>query len=279
MLKIIADAGSNHNGDMNRILALIETAKRIGCDAVKFQYFRADKLYAEGFESNRADVKRKELSDKFVPAIRTLCDVTDIEFHVTPFHSEHVAFLASEAHELKVASYSLLDMKLIRACAESGLPTSISVGGGSTNETQNAIDAFQRKSMQRLTVYHCLPEYPAQLCPGNMELISNLKREDVTVGYSDHTRKLLAMQAAVAKGADALEFHLDIDGTGWEYGHGHCWLPNEAQTMIKSCRELHEMLYPSGPTAVLSYAEMRKWRNDPEDEARPVREYRDEIIP
>jgi sialic acid synthase SpsE len=239
-IRFIADAGGNHGGDMNRVSDLIDTAKSIGCDAIKFQYYEADKLYAPGFDKQHQAAAQTALPHAFVPAIRTLCQIVGIEFHITPFHSADVEWLSGYVSAFKIASYSILDLKLIEACVRTGKPLGISMGGASNKEIDAAFcKAVECRpdSPEWLNFYHCIPEYPAKLYSGMM---NNLQSPFLAgmIGeydaYSDHTRSRMVVLAAIAAGARTIEFHLDLeDGVGAESKYGHCWTPAEAHNRIR----------------------------------------------
>ena len=272
MVTFIADIGSNHNKSLDRIADLIMWTAKLGCKAAKFQYFTPAQLYAAEFGHLQANISNIILPPEFVPEIQVMCRKAGIEFHITPFHSDDVPWLSHYVDAFKIASYSILDLKLIEACARIGKPLSISTGGATDSESEKAwFVACQYLPYDKITQYHCVPEYPAKVRAGmmsNMRLIGD--------AYSDHTRDHIAILAAVASGATKIEFHLDLDDIiGAESRHGHCWPASLAEHMISLVRRFDSVLYDSEEEQ--DYTEMRKWRNDPDDEARPVKQYRKEL--
>ena len=108
MIKFIAEIGSNHNQGLERTLQLIECAKEIGGTSVKFQLFKADKLYHPSFKSRIKDLKKSELPESFLSGIRRCCDDLDIKLGITVFDLDAVDVAVEYADWLKVGSYELL---------------------------------------------------------------------------------------------------------------------------------------------------------------------------
>lgn len=277
MIKFIADIGSNHGQDWERTASLVRAAKAIGCQAVKFQLFAADRLFAPEFPANREGMRSRELPPDFVPRIAELCQAEGIEFHCTPFHIEAVAALAPHVDALKIASYSILDLKLIEACARTGKPVTLSAGNCTDAELQDAFLAA-RVVNHRVTVMHCAAVYPAPPSLCNVGKILAYRNKYHDVGWSDHSRSTAVVCAAVAMGARVVEFHLDLDGQGAEYGHGHCWLPSEASQMMAAAILAREAVFHADIKRIAeNAAAIARWRNDPDDEMRPLRAHRQEL--
>lgn len=273
MIKFVADVGANHNKDLNRTLALIATAKSCGCDAVKFQLFKAERLYAPEFSDKIEAVRTGELPMAFIPEITTRCRQLGIKFHCTPFDITGMFVLRSYVDAFKIASYSILDLKLIEAAAGQGLPIGISTGGATWEEMQAAYrQAALHLKHEAITMYYCIPIYPAPVYPRMMD-----KLTDICNAYSDHTRCTEAILAAIRRGATTVEFHLDLnDSKGTESQYGHCWTAEQARTMITSAHTFDMIL--NGQEEIIDYTEMRKWRADPADEMRPQKAYRKELV-
>lgn len=271
MLKFIADVGGNHNKSKERVVYLIQAAKWAGFDAVKFQLYEADKLYAPEFPEKRDAARKGELSLNFIPFIAEWCKKTEIEFHCTPFDVDAVFALRAYVDEFKIASYSAVDLKLIETCAGQGLPVSVSLGCTADEEKVAIIQAAV--SAESLCFYHCIPEYPADIKKLG---VPYFKSNQLLRGYSDHTREPAAIYAAVANGADRIEMHLDLDNMkGAESDYGHCWPVTMAAETIYTARKMAGVL--ANTTDKTECEKMRKWRNDPEDGMRPMKQYREEL--
>jgi N-acetylneuraminate synthase len=269
LLRFAADIGANHNRSMKRVESLIMAAKSIGCWAVKFQYFQAETLYAPGYIP--WGLEEKEMPLSFIPNIRKICNNVGIVFGCSVFHDEDVKKIAPHVDYLKVSSYEINKVSLIKRMADTGLPVHISTGMALTHEVNNALDAAQ--NCKDVVLYHCCAEYPAKEKHIHLRKLREYeqyeKEMDYDLGYSDHSVSIPVICGAVALGADYIEFHLDDDGNGWEFQSGHCYLPKYAKQMIGSATVTKQaMKFYSIPEV------NRKQRSDPIDGLRPFQEIR-----
>lgn len=264
-MKFIAELGSNHNQNKDRLLDLIKTAKHVGADAIKLQMF--DERLGNT-EEYKQILKARKLPQHFLSIAYHACKDLKMEFHCTPFHPDFVPMLDPFLDGFKIGSYELLWLDLIKACAETRRPIAISCGGGTLEEITNAYNAA-RWSLppEFISMYHCIPAYPAN--PDNMHIIHELQKEfpQSFIGYSDHTGDMKTLLTAVKLGAQEIEFHLDLnDGEGTEYVHGHCWRPNAIATAIKTCKE-----YKPFTLSHCDYIDtMRAGRTNPKDGRRGI---------
>lgn len=272
----IADIGSNHNGDINRAVALVLAAHNVGCSAVKIQYFRGLKLYSKEFPALREKMYQRELPDSFLPIIWRVCHENGMALHVTPFHSSHVSMLTDYADEFKIGSYEILNEKLIMACAVTRKPIAISCGLAFADEAREAFRAARHYSPQ-VFIYHCNSHYPAKPKECNLGLIKELRVWYTNVGWSDHTGSPSVIHRAVALGAKRIEFHLDLEYSGGnEAEHGHCWTPAAIKTVIDAVG-LGEIAEGKSPYYESHVEDIQMWRMDVEDEARPLKQYREAL--
>jgi N-acetylneuraminate synthase len=125
-------------------------------------------------------------------------------------------------------------------------------------------------------VLHCVSAYPTPPEEANLSAIATIRdATGVAVGWSDHTRSPAIVERAVHRwGAAAVEFHLDLDGTGAEYAAGHCWLPSEIAPVIARIREGERADGLGYKEPVPSELPDRDWRADPQDGLRPLRHMR-----
>ena len=159
----IAEVSSNHHGDIERCLEFVDTAKRIGCDAVKFQLFRIDTLFApEVLEASAVHRARREweLPVSYLKKIANRCKEKNIKFCCTPFDLESVEILKDIVDIYKVASYELLWMPLIRACAKTNKPLIISTGMATDKEVMKAVEVAKEGGCKDLKLLHCVSGYP-----------------------------------------------------------------------------------------------------------------------
>jgi N-acetylneuraminate synthase len=272
----VAEVSSNHHRDLERCLEFIRTAAKIGCDAVKFQLFRVRELFAP--EALRHDPKLLareawELPVAFLPNMARACREAGILFSCTPFYLEAVGDLSPFVDFYKIASYELMWDDLLKACAETGKPVVLSTGMATLPEVRHACLVLRGAGCQDLTLLHCVSAYPAKPEECNLAAIATLRDAcGCPVGWSDHSVEPGVMFRAVHRwGASMIEFHLDLEGQGAEFGAGHCWLPEAMRQVIRSVRAgfRAEGDGEVGPAA--SELEEREWRADPTDGLRPMR--------
>lgn len=246
-MKFIAEIGSNHNQDLRRCIDLIDTAAAIGCDGVKFQFFRIETLYApeilERSTKHRA-LKDRELPLEWLPFIKDRCKEKGLELGITPFAISDIDVIRPYVDFIKVASYELLWLDFLKAIGETRLPVVLSTGMATMREICAATKMFPRPDewelfeYYNLTLLHCVSGYPAPDSQANLSAIGELQEFlPFPVGYSDHTVSPAVIYRAVHRwDADMIEFHLDLDGKGAESGHGHCWLPDQIEPVIRNVR-------------------------------------------
>jgi len=275
----IAEASSNHRQDLSRALEFVDAAARCGCDAVKFQLFRIEELFAPEIlaksAKHRARVKW-ELPVAHLEPLARRARERGIQFSCTPFYLEAVKELEPYVAFYKIASYELLWHGLLEACAATGKPVIISTGMATMPEIKAAITTLKRAHCAEITALHCVSAYPAPPEEANLSAIAAIRDAvGVPIGWSDHTRSPAVIERAVHRwGAAAVEFHLDLDGRGDEYEAGHCWLPHEIAPVIARIREAEKADGRGFKEPVAAELSDREWRADPSDGLRPLRHIR-----
>jgi len=280
----IAEVSSNHSRDLGRALEFIDCAAAVGCDAVKFQLFRIDQLFApEILEKSEKHRRRKEweLPIEFLPHLAERCRERGIRFGCTPFYLAAVAELEDFVDFYKIASYELLWNDLLAACAATGRPVILSTGMATLEEVQAAVTVLRRHGCADPMLLHCTSAYPTPYRQANLAAIETLRSATgCGVGWSDHTLDPGVIQRAWHRwGAAAVEFHLDLDGSGDEYAAGHCWLPQQIAPVIEQVR--HGLAADGDGVKQPVAAEQpdRLWRADPADGLRPLRGVRAGFVP
>ncbi|MFC1866757.1 N-acetylneuraminate synthase family protein [Thermodesulfobacteriota bacterium] len=223
---IIAEAGLNHNGSLSIAKQLVDKAKETGCDAIKFQTFRAsDRIsnkvksvrYAEtiiGTEETLFEMfDRLAMSFEKQKELFAYAKKRDIEIFSTPFDIECVDFLESIGVGLyKIASMDLVNLPLIEYVAQKGKPIILSTGMSTLGQVEEAVEVVRQAGNPNLIILHCNSSYPAAPEEMNLKVMQTLKTAfNVPVGLSDHTFGLFVSHTAIALGADLIERHFTLD--------------------------------------------------------------------
>jgi sialic acid synthase SpsE len=275
----IAEASSNHARDLSRALAFVDAAADAGCDAVKFQLFKIDRMFAAEIlsKSEKHRARREwELPLAHLEPLAERCFQRGIQFSCTPFYLEAVEELRPFVNFYKIASYELLVAPLLEAAAKTGKPIVLSTGMATMDEIKSAAETLKRAGAKDITLLHCVSAYPTPPEEANLSAISAIRvATGCAVGWSDHTRKPSVIERAVHRwGASVVEFHLDLDGQGAEYAAGHCWLPEEIAPVIARIRESFAADGEGFKGPQPSELADREWRADPADGMRPLRHIR-----
>ncbi|MFT5144789.1 MAG: sialic acid synthase SpsE [Rhodothermales bacterium] len=272
--RFIAEVSSNHNGDLDRCLRFVDAAADMGCWGVKFQLFRVRELFAPEILA-RSEMHRAreawELPEAYLEPLSARARGRGLAFGLTPFHLAGVALAAPMVDFFKVASYELLCVELIEACAGTGKPLILSTGMATLPEVRAAVDAARRGGGRDLTLLHCVSSYPVAAEHCNLASIKTLRDAfDCEVGWSDHSVSAGVVRRAVNHwGASVVEFHLDLDGQGEEFSAGHCWLPS--QMAFDPSGEGDPRADGTGEKMPMpSELADREWRADPTDGLRPM---------
>ena len=275
----IAEASSNHGRDLDRAKAFVDAAADAGCDAVKFQLFKIDRMFAPEILAKSPKHRARaewELPLSHLAPLAEHCSARKIQFSCTPFYLEAVAELAPFVAFYKVASYELLVADLLKACAATGKPVVLSTGMATMEEITAAARVLREAGATDVTLLHCVSAYPTPASEANLSAIAVLREATgLPTGWSDHTRRPAVIERAVHHwGASAVEFHLDLDGKGAEYAAGHCWLPHEIAPVIARIRESFVADGDGFKGPQPSERADREWRADPSDGMRPLKHVR-----
>jgi len=251
---VIAEAGVNHNGDLELAKQLIDAAKAAGADAVKFQTFKADDLVtpaaaqAEYQEKNigRKEtqlemLKRLELHDSDYAVLKRHCDDVGIVFLSTPHSSlADIDLVARLCPAIKLASSDLTNLPFLRYAATKGLPLVISTGMSTLAEVREAVDAVH-PLQPNVVLLHCTSNYPCAPNEANLRAMTTMETAfGLPVGYSDHTLGTGVALAAVALGAVMIEKHFTLDRTLPGPDHAASLEPHELRVMMDGIAALVE---------------------------------------
>ncbi len=249
---IIAEAGVNHNGDINLAKKLIDIAKISGADAVKFQTFKASKLVSasaplakyqkENIKKGSTQLKmlkQLELDFKSFEILKKYADRKGIMFLSTPFDYESAQFLKKLGVPLfKISSGDLTNLPFLELIAKYKKPLILSTGMSTLLEVQEAV-AIITKFNKKLILLHCVSNYPASFKTVNLRVLQTLKEKtQLVIGYSDHTLGIEIPIASVAFGAKVIEKHFTLDKELKGPDHKASLNPEELKNMVKAIRHV-----------------------------------------
>ncbi len=189
----IAEASSNHGRDLSRAKSFVDAAADAGCDAVKFQLFKIDRMFAPEILAKSPKHRARaewELPLSHLAPLADHCRARNIQFSCTPFYLEAVVELAPFVDFYKVASYELLVDDLLKACARTGKPVVLSTGMATLDEIQAAARCLKNAGARDVTLLHCVSAYPTPAGEANLSAIETIRTATgLPVGWSDHTRR------------------------------------------------------------------------------------------
>ena len=280
----VAEVSSNHHRDLDRSLAFVETASRLGCAAVKFQLFTIDELFApEILAKSRTHRARSqwELPEAFLPGLAARSRDLGIQFACTPLSLRAVDVLQPHVDFYKIASYELSWTDLLRACARTGKPVVLATGMATLDEVVRAADTLREAGCADPLLLHCTSGYPTPVEQCNLAAIDTIRQATrARAGWSDHSVSPAVIYRAIHRWrAEMVEFHLDLDGTGAEFGAGHCWLPAQIGPVIETVRRGAAADGTGEKAPVAAEIADRVWRADPADGLRPTRAIRSTWTP
>ncbi len=250
---IIAEAGSNHNGDLDTALRLIDVAAEAQADAVKFQTFKAQRLYPRnagasdylGSSTPIFDIiEAMEMPVKWLPTLARHAHESDLAFISSLFHEEAVEQLEPFVDAYKIASYDLTHVPLLRAVGRAGKPVIFSTGAATLDEVRTASDQLQAAGCRELIALQCTAAYPAPPETANVRVVETLARElNLLSGLSDHTRDpTVAPMAAAALGAVVIEKHFTLSNQLPGPDHAFAVEPEELALLVQAVRRTEAVL-------------------------------------
>ncbi len=258
---IIAEAGVNHNGDIQLAKELIYAAKEAGADAVKFQTFKADTLVnktAEKAQYQKNNTKESstqyemlkslEISEEYHYILSELAISLNIEFMSTGFDEHSVDFLvALGVRRLKIPSGEVTNIPYLKHLAKTRLPLILSTGMCDLADVRLAIETirpFYGESLRdHLVLLHCTSNYPAAFKDVNLKAMQTLLYEfQLPVGYSDHTLGILVPSIAVGLGATVIEKHFTLNNKLVGPDHIASMMPEEFLQMVQAIRNVEILL-------------------------------------
>jgi N,N'-diacetyllegionaminate synthase len=244
---IIAEIGSNHNGEFDIACELIEKAKEAGANAVKFQTFKAKNHYSRKtpkislYEEDIYNlIEKLEIDRSWHSKLSKLSLSLGMDFMDSPCDFEAIELANSvDMDILKVASFDMVDVRLVREIAQTGRGVMLSTGMANLAEIQNAINICKSENNNNIILLQCTSLYPAPARLTNLKAMETYKKAfGCIVGYSDHTLGDHISCAAVANGAKVIEKHYTFDKNASGPDHQFAIEPNDLKAMIEKIREI-----------------------------------------
>ncbi|WP_122642474.1 N-acetylneuraminate synthase family protein [Luxibacter massiliensis] len=258
---IIAEIGSNHNGDINLAKKMIETAKECGADCVKFQSWSKDSIFSnEVYKNNyflrddyrnRTDYTLEEIVEEYSVSseehhiLKNYCDKLGIDFSSTGFSKPEIDLLADELEVpfIKVASMDITNIPLLSYIATKNKPVVISTGLCGLSDINAAIECLEQNGCKQIAILHCVSIYPPRDEEVNLNNIDTYKMlYKYPVGYSDHTLGVTAPIMSISKGVCIIEKHFTLDNNmeGWD--HKISANPHQLQQICEAAGTGYKML-------------------------------------
>lgn len=249
---IIAEAGVNHNGDLNMAKKLAVIAKKCGADIVKFQTAKLDSLVSKhaqmaeyqkrniGEEKSQKDMLKKLLIsyDDFLE-LADYCKKIEIQFLSTPFDRESIQFLNDLQDMWKVPSGEITNYPYLVEIGKTKKKIILSTGMSTLQEVGEAVDTLKCAGSSEIIILHCTSEYPTSIEEVNLNVMETLRKKfRCPVGYSDHTQGIDVSLAAVSMGAVIIEKHFTLDRRMPGPDHKASIEPNELKTMVEGIRRI-----------------------------------------
>ncbi len=263
-IHIIAEAGTNHNGQLNKAKKLVDIATNAQADSVKFQIIFPWGLYLPGnYEYGHYDIKkvikiREEgmLADSDYDVLANYCKEKNIAFSASVFDEKGLEILMKfDPPYIKIASCDLNNIRFLRQVAERGKRMVISTGMSTLDDIEKSLNELTKVNFKDIVLLHCVSTYPAFLEKANVGFIEVLIKEfGFPVGYSDHTGTSHAACMAMAKGATWFEKHFTEDRTQEGFDHAYAMEEEGLTEYVADLRKAELALMP--PDKKLSEAEL-----------------------
>lgn len=256
---IIAEAGVNHNGNMELAKKMVESAKSFGVDYIKFQTGKPELVSSKfammadyqkkniGKEESQLDmIKKIMLKAEDFTILKEYCDTIGIKFCSTPFDLTSIDVLAPLKMDfMKIPSGEITNFPYLKKIASLKMPIIMSTGMSSLGDIEAALDVLYKEGLSTndITLLHCNTEYPTPFVDVNLKAMLTLKQCFGTkIGYSDHTKGIEVPIAAVAMGATVIEKHFTLDRTLPGPDHIASLEPNEMKQMVNAIRNIEQAM-------------------------------------
>jgi len=259
---IIAEAGVNHEGNLETAIAMVQSAAQAGADAIKFQTYKAETLASKHSpsywdttkEPTRSQYelfkKYDRLDENDYQVLAFVARESGVDFLSTPFDLRAVDMLHPLVPAYKVASADITNLPLLRRIAQKGKPILLSTGASTLSEIHRALETLHGEGNDQVVLLHCVLNYPTAYADANLGMIAHMRRifPDHVIGYSDHTtteRMDEVLLLAWMLGAQVIEKHYTHDKTLPGNDHYHAMDPADLARFVERAR-FAETLFGSG---------------------------------
>jgi len=249
---LIAEAGSNHNGNLDTAVELVHRAKEAGADAIKFQDFTLPSLFEpQQYEETlklknsgwRREIERLSVKPAWHEVLARAANEANIHYFSTPFSFEAVDSLDRYVPFYKVASGDITHLLLLERIAQKGKGVFLSTGSSSIEEIERAVRLLERYTLPFICIMHCIMLYPPPDETLHLNFIGTLKKHfNHPVGFSDHTTHTEAAALAVVKGARAIEKHFTLNREQQDADHKNSLDPRCFSELVRVVRRCERML-------------------------------------
>ena len=254
---IIAEAGVNHNGNLNIAKKMVDVACEAGADEIKFQTFKTENLVCinaekadyqkkttDKNESQAEMLKKLELTREEHYELLQYCRQKKIMFLSTPFDEESIDLLVQlRVPIIKIPSGEITNYPYLKKIGGLKNRVILSTGMSTLEEVADAIKVLKDNGTEDITLLHCNSQYPTPMEDVNLKAINTLKETfNLKVGYSDHTLGIEVPIAATAMGASVIEKHFTIDSKMEGPDHKASLEPDQLKEMVKAIRNIEKAL-------------------------------------
>ena len=269
---IIAEAGVNHNGDLDTALRLIDAAAEARANAVKFQTFSTDRLVTrqapkaayqkqttDSRESQYEMLKRLQFTEAQFRELKKYCDTKQILFLSTASDEESVDIVTRlNVAAYKIASSDITQLPLLRYIAKKKRPIILSTGTATVDEIDEAVNAIRSRGNNKIILLQCVSQYPVSYREANINAMCTLReRFNCLVGYSGHEVGLQITIGAVALCASSVERHITLSRSMWGSDQAASLGKSGLQRLVRDCRIVSKAL-GDGAKRVLPCEEMKR---------------------
>jgi sialic acid synthase SpsE len=269
---VVADAGVNHENDIDIAKKMIDDVARAGADAIKFQTYKAEKIASRNspayWKTGETQYEYFKKYDKF--GEEDYCELAEyakeknIVFMSTPFDPEAVDFLDELVPVFKISSSDITNIPFIRYIATKDKPIFLSTGASTIGEINDAVTSIEKEGNRQIVILHCILSYPTKYEDANLNMIIHLKKTfpNHLIGLSDHTlpdKNMLVLTTAVLQGAKVIEKHFTFDKSLKGNDHYHSMDFHDLKTFTKNLDLLEKILGQSEKKPLKTEMPARKY--------------------